>query len=263
MIIDMNCRLTSKEAAQYYYARMVERGCIGEIPALEKGTVEAFFEEIEAAGITTAVSTSGNNPGMWLGHTWVPDRTTPNDLLAEVQKQYPGKFIGVAGIDAGNVFHNALEELERCVKVLGLRVVFIEPGHSPGCMLNDRRLYPIYQKCVDLDVPIILQTSGRLGGKNIDYANPKYTEEVAEDFPDLHIIMGHGCSPFVREAIVVAARRDNVWVSPDGHVLLVGRDDWVQAINENMYGFQDKYIFGSNYPIVPIKKNVDKFFSLP
>ena len=53
---------------------------------------------------------------------------------------------------------------------------------------------------------LIPQTSDSLGGKSIDYANPKYLEQVAEDFPQLRIVAGHGCYPSVRQAIVVAAR---------------------------------------------------------
>ncbi|MFC1981656.1 amidohydrolase family protein [Chloroflexota bacterium] len=262
MIIDMRCRLTTKETAQYFSIMMAKSKFLADIPALEKGTVDTFFNEIEEAGITTAVSVSGNGPGITIGREVLPDRTTPNDLLAEVQKKYPGKFISVAGIDAGNVFHNALEELERCVKVLGMKAVFIEPGRSPGCLLNDRRLYPIYQKCVDLGVPLIPQTSGLKGAKNIDYANPRYIEEVAEDFPELNIICGHGCYPYVREMIVVAGRRHNVWASPDKSLLRLGTDDWVRAVNENDYGFADKFLFGSAYPFTPIKSYIDAFFKL-
>ena len=263
MIIDIRCRLTTKETARYFSSRMEESKRLSEVPALVEGTVEAFFKEIEEAGITTAVSVSGNNPGIRIGKEVLPDRTTSNDLLAEVQKKYPGKFIGVAGIDAGNVFHNALEEIDRCVKELELKAVFIEPGRSPGCLLNDRRLYPVYQKCVDLHIPIIPQTSGPLGGKNVDYANPKYIEEVAEDFPNLNIICGHACYPYVREMIVVAARRHNVWASPDSYLLRLGTEDWVKAVNENHFGFANKFIFGSAYPLRPIKAYVEEFFKLP
>ena len=263
MIIDMRCRLTTKEAGKYFCERMRMTGRLSEIPALESGKIEDFFKEIEEAGVTTAVSVSGNNPGMRLGSQIFPDRTASSDLLAEVQKKYPGKFIGVAGVDAGNVFHNAVEEIERCVKTLGLKAVYIEPGRSPGCRFNDRRLYPIFQKCVDMNVPIIPQMSGPVGGKYMDDANPKYIDEVAEDFPDLHIICAHGCYPYVREMIVVAGRRENVWTSPDHYILRIGTEDWVRAVNENIYGFANKLIFGSAYPLDPVKSIVDGFLKLP
>ena len=85
------------------------------------------------------------NPGAKLGRFDLPARTTSNDLMAEVQRAHPGRFIGVAGIDASNTMHDALAELTRAVDELGLFAVFIEPGRAPGCNLDDPRLYPIYE----------------------------------------------------------------------------------------------------------------------
>lgn len=260
MIIDVRCRLTTREAAAYFAnnARSFGRS----IPALDNGSEEAFWKELAEADVTTAVSVSGNSPGMQIGRMSLADRTTSNDLMAAMQRKHPGRFVGVAGIDAGNTFHNALDEIQRC-KELGLRVVFIEPGRSPGCNLDDPRLYPIYQQCQDLGMTLVPQTSGPLGGKNIDYANPVYLERVAEDFPKLRIIAGHACFPYVREMIVVASRRANVWVSPDMYLFAFGTDEWVQAVNDNFRGFDDRFLFGSAYPAIALKPYVEKFMRLP
>ena len=51
----------------------------------------------------------------------------------------------MAGIDAGGVYHEPIQEIRRCAE-MGLRAVFIEPGRSPGCDLDDKRLYPIYRQ---------------------------------------------------------------------------------------------------------------------
>lgn len=261
MIIDVRCRLTTPEAGTYFSAMKKKQGIYDKFTAFADGTIEGFFKEINDAGITTAVSVSGNNPGIKIGRHVQADRTTPNDYMAEIQSKYWGRFIGVAGIDAGNVFHNALDEIERCYQ-LGLRVVFIEPGRSPGCNLDDRCLYPIYEKCVERDITLIPQTSGPLGGKSIDYANPKYLDKVAEDFPQLRIVAGHGCYPYVRQAIAVAARRENVFMSPDMYLLQMGTDDWVKCVNSNFFGFQEQFLFGSSYPSRPIKPFLETFFKL-
>ncbi len=263
MIIDMRCRVPTLSTAQYFHTIMKNIGRLDYVPALKSGSLDTFLKDLEDSGITSAVSVSGNNPGARIGKRDQPARTTSNDEIAALQHEHLGKIIGVAGIDVGNTFHNSLEELERCSD-LGLKAAFIEPGRSPGCLLNDRVLYPIYQKCVDLDMAIIPQTSGLLGGKNFDYANPKYIEDVAEDFPDLRIICGHGCYPFVREMIMVCQRRDNVWASPDVYLLNgLGTMDWVEAVNRNMYGFADQFIFGSAYPFMSLKDAVNGYLQLP
>jgi predicted TIM-barrel fold metal-dependent hydrolase len=140
--------------------------------------------------------------------------------------------------------------------------VFIEPGRAPGCNLDDPILYPIYAYCQQQRVTVIPQTSGLLGGRLVDYANPKYIERVADDFPDLNIICGHGCYPYVREAILMASRRNNVWLAPDSYVFHLGRDDWLHAVNSNLLGFADRFLFASAYPLNALKPQIERFHSL-
>jgi predicted TIM-barrel fold metal-dependent hydrolase len=189
-------------------------------------------------------------------------RTTPNDLMVKLQKEHWGKFIGVAGIDAGNVLHDSLQELERCAQ-MGLRVMFIEPGRSPGCDIDDRRLYPLYEKCLEHDMVFFPQTSGPWGGKSIDYAHPRHIDQVAEDFPKLRIIAGHACYPYVREAIIVASRHDNVFLLPDMYLVQMGSEDWVKSLNRNYFGLQDQFLFATCFPSIPLKPFMDEFWTLP
>lgn len=261
-IIDVRCRVTIPEAGDYFSGRAKARGRMGSIKSFGKGTIEAFFEEIGEAGITTAVSTSGQTPAMTIGGRVMAARTTSNDLMVRLQKAHWGKFIGVAGIDCGDVLHNALEEVERCA-ALGLRVVFIEPGRSPGCDIDDRRLYPLYEKCLEHDLVLFPQTSGPWGGKSIDYAHPRHIDQVAEDFPKLRIIAGHACYPHVREMIIVVARHENVFVSPDMYLTQMGTEDWVKSLNNNYFGLRDQFLFATCFPSIPIAPFMREFWALP
>lgn len=263
MIIDCRCRLTTGEEGAYFYDRVAHAGKLARVPALTDNSLAAFFAELDAAGVTTAVSVSGCNPGARFGRFDLPPRTASNDALAAVQTAYPGRFIAVAGIDVSNQMHDALQELRRCVDELGIFAVFIEPGRAPGCNLDDPRLYPLYEFCAQHHVTIIPQTSGLLGGKLLDYANPKYIERVAGDFPGLNIICGHGCYPYVREAIVMACRYDNVWLAPDSYLYHLGYADWLQAINYNALGFASRFVFASAYPLNALGEQVERFRNLP
>ncbi|MBI3147947.1 MAG: amidohydrolase family protein [Betaproteobacteria bacterium] len=262
MIIDCRCRLTLAGEADYFYDRVRHAGQLARVPALGTQTIEAFFAELDAAGVTTAVSVSGCNPGAKLGRFELPARTSSNDAMAEVQAAYPGRFIGVAGIDVSNQKHDAMSELRRCVEELGLFAVFIEPGRAPGCNLDDPLLYPLYAYCEAKGVTLIPQTSGLLGGKLLDYANPRYIEKVASDFPGLNIICGHGCYPYVREAIVMACRYDNVWLAPDSYLYHLGHADWLQAVNFNALGFASRFVFSSAYPLNALAEQVTRFREL-
>jgi predicted TIM-barrel fold metal-dependent hydrolase len=260
--IDIRCRVTIPEAGKYFSERAKDRGRFDSIKAFATPTIEAFFEEINSFGIMTAVSVSGQTPETSIGGRVMIARTTSNDLMAKLQSENWGRFIGVGGIDAGGVLHDPIAEIDRCVS-LGLRAVFIEPGRSPGCDISDRRIYPIYEKCLEHDIAVIPQTSGPWGGKVFECVHPRHLDQVAEDFPKLRIVAGHGCYPFIREAIIVAARHPNVFLSPDQYLLQMGTDDWVKSLNGNFFGIRDQFLFGTSYPSIPLKPFIDGFRALP
>lgn len=263
MIIDVRCRFTGGKSAEYYREQLKKSGRLPLIKSLEEGTEESFFREIEEAGVTTAVSASGFNPGAKLGKYTFADRTTSNDDLAELQQKYPGKFIACGGIDVSDTFHQGLEEIQRCYFDLGIRVFGIEPGRAPGCNPSDSRLDDYYRLLQELNCTVIIQTSGLKGGTYLDYANPHHIEVVAHKFPHLRILCAHGCYPFVREAIVIAMRRENIWLSPEGYLWHLGHEDWMRAINKDFEGFSNKFLFGTAYPLTPIKAFVENFKKLP
>lgn len=261
-IIDVRCRLTTPEAGQYFRDRLKRRGRFDAIESFADGTMESFLKEIGKYEIRTAVSVSGQSPDLKIGGRLQGARTTSNDLMAQMQKENWGRFIGVAGIDVGNVLHDSMQELERSHQ-LGLRAVFIEPGRSPKCDLDDRRLWPFYARVQALDMTLIPQTSGLWGGLSIDFANPRHLEPIAEDFPNLRILAGHACYPYVREAIIVAARHPNIWLSPDMYLIQMGTDDWVKSVNGNFFGLQEQFLFGTGFPAIPLKPYMEEFWKLP
>lgn len=263
MIIDVRCRFTGGKSADYYREQLKKSGRLPLIKSLEEGTEESFFKEIEDAGVTTAVSASGFNPGAKLGKYNFADRTTINDDLAEIQKRNPVRFIACGGIDVSNTFHQSLEEIRRCYFELGIRVFGIEPGRAPGCLPSDPCLDEVYKLIQELNCTVIIQTSGLKGGTYLDYANPHHIEVVAQKFPYLRIICAHGCYPFVREAMVIAMRRETIRLSPEGYLWHLGHEDWMRAINKNFEGFSNKFLFGTAFPLTPIKAFVENFMNLP
>lgn len=259
VIIDVRCRLpVSTDGGYFSWRKDGER-----FSEWSSMTRERFWREMKSAGIGTAVSVTGNNWGLDLGGVKLPPRQTSNDEQAELQRRFPGRFLAVAGIDVSGAIHDPLEEMERCVRELGVRRVGIEPGRAELFAPHpaDQRLYPFYDKAQDLGVTVMLQTSGYYGGTNLDYANPRWVDQVAHDFPDLKLVCGHGCYPFVREMIAVAVRRENVFPSPDLYVFTPSRNEWVYAVNKGL--ITDRFLFGSGFPLCgSLIRSVSRFLLL-
>jgi len=259
VIIDVRCRMPSSADGGYFAWRTD-----GHRLARWNGMPpDDFFGEMKAAGIGTAVSVTGNSSGLTLGRLELPPRRSSNDEQAALQQRYPGRFLAVAGIDVSGGLHDPIREMERCAHELGIRRVGIEPGRGGLFAANpaDRRLYDFYQRAQELGVTVMLQTSGFYGGKNLDYANPCWIDQVAENFPDLKIVCGHGCYPFVREMIAVAVRRDNVFPSPDLYVFAPTRREWVYAVNKGLIA--DRFLFASGFPLCgSLVRSVNRFLLL-
>lgn len=235
-VIDIRCRMITQESLAYF----------SHIEGVQAHNTEAgFFDWLTKSGIHTALSPTPASLGLKLGRWELPPRHIDNDAQASLQMRYPGRFIGVAGIDPGNEVHRATDELERCVNTLGLRITTIEPGRLPLLARNpaDRRLDDFYSLSQELEVPVIIQSSGLKGGISLDYAHPTWIDDVAHRFPRLNLICAHGCVPFFRELEIVLRRRPNVFASPDCYTF---RDfQSVRSYPPHQIIFASAYPFGS------------------
>jgi len=69
-------------------------------------------------------------------------------------------------------------------------------GCNPQVPVSDRRYYPIYQTCIDLDIPIVVNAG--IAGPRVPSAcqDVMHFDQVCYDFPELRIVMRHGAEPW-------------------------------------------------------------------
>jgi len=160
-------------------------------------------------------------------------------------KKYPDLFIGFAGVDP----HKGMEavyQLETLVKNNGFCGAAIDPMYARICS-NHERYYPIYAKCCELNIPIIITTglSPSSPGVTMDSSAPIYIDAVARDFPMLKIILSHGGYPWVGEAIGLAIRNSNVYLELSECETQPLSNAYLEAANGPL---QDKILFASAHP---------------
>lgn len=88
-------------------------------PSAKQGDMELMLKEMEEGGVTLGV-VPGRQANAFMGNV-------PNEDIAAIVADYPGKFIGIAGIDPTNR-PKALEEIERFVVNGPLKAVGMEPA---------------------------------------------------------------------------------------------------------------------------------------
>src|SRR6266498_894718 len=181
------------------------------------------------------------------------ERFVGNDYVANVAKKYPDQFIGFASIDPwkGKM---AVRELERAVNELGLRGLKLQQI-TQAIFPNERRFYPLWEKCAELRIPVLFHTgqtgvgAGTAGGAGLKlkYAQPLHIDDVAADFPELTIIMAHPAVPWQEEQLSIALHKANVYIDLSGWSPKYFRPVLVQYATTIL---QDKVLFGSDYPAI-------------
>jgi uncharacterized protein len=154
----------------------------------------------------------------------------------------------------------AVRELEDAVRVFGFKAVNLNPFEL-RLHANHKKLYPIYAKCVELDVPVLLHTSFNLTrGIPLDYGRPLYLDEVASDFPELKIVAVHGGWPWVIEMVALGWKYPNVYIEISGtmpkYIGMPGTG-WDPLL---VYGnglIQDRILWGSNWPMIEPKESME------
>jgi hypothetical protein len=169
-----------------------------------------------------------------------------NDAVADFARAHPERIYGVASVDLLHPME-AVRELRRCVKELGLRALRILPWlwNLPP---NDRRYYPLYAECVELQIPFCLQVghTGPLQPSEPGRPIP-YLDEVALDFPELVIVAGHIGYPWTTEMIALATKYPNVYIDTSAYKPSRYPRELVDYLRAHG---KKKVLFGSNFPML-------------
>lgn len=188
-----------------------------------------------------------------------------NEDVAEFCREHGPRFIGFAGVDPHKGM-DAVRELEFGVRELGLRGLNIQCFECK-LPINDKKLYPLYSKCVELDIPVNIHTSINFSTRTaMSYGHPSNLDEVMVDFPELRVIASPPGFPWVHELISVAWRHPNVYIG-----LVAVRPKYLNVANSGyepllQYGntvLQDKIIFGSAWPMQSVEQAIADIAELP
>ncbi len=128
-------------------------------------------------------------------------------------KRHPDRFLPSSNADP-NTGMEGIRNLVREHETYGVRAVGMFPaGTFPQVPINDKKMYPIYAKCVELDIPVFVCAG--VPGPRLKFA-PQHVElidEVMYDFPDLVFVTRHGCEPWADLAVKLMLKWPNLYYS--------------------------------------------------
>ncbi len=135
-----------------------------------------------------------------------------NESLRALQ-QHPDRFFGSFEVNP-NRGMDGVRDLVRSVEELGVRSATAFPaGLNPQVPINDKRFFPLYAKCIELDIPICVCTG--VPGPRVPMACQKteLIDEVCWFFPELKFVMRHGAEPWDELAVKLMLKWPNLYYS--------------------------------------------------
>ena len=195
-----------------------------------------------------------------------------NDDLAKVQANYPGKFVGLAQAPVLEG-QEAIQEIDRAVRYLGLKGVTIT-SQTKGVSLDAPKLYDLYEKICELDVPIFVHPALAPVGYDLlqDYDLPRVLGRevdltvattrliaggVLDRFPDLKLVIAHfgGGIAAVKDRLLAKGYRFGTLKRPFADYFdmlyfdLAGFEGGLAALHCALQGIRpERLLFASDYP---------------
>jgi predicted TIM-barrel fold metal-dependent hydrolase len=136
-----------------------------------------------------------------------------NAITREAIERHPERFFGSYHANP-NRGMSEVRKIERLYEERGIKAVTAFPsGLCPQVPIDDKRWYPIYAKCVELDVPICCCVG--VPGPRLPMAPQKVEliDEVCWFFPELKFVMRHGAEPWTELAVKLMLKYPNLYYS--------------------------------------------------
>jgi predicted TIM-barrel fold metal-dependent hydrolase len=171
----------------------------------------------------------------------------PNEEVAELAAANPDVLIPFGSINPGRG-DSAPATARRLVEQHGIRGFKFHPGLQEF-FANDQSVYPLYAELEALGVPAIFHTGQVAGGAGVrlKYNDPIHLDDVAQDFPELRIVMAHPSFPWQDVALSIASRREHVYIDLSGWSPKYFPPQLVHYANTMI---RDKVLFGSDFPVL-------------
>ena len=135
------------------------------------------------------------------------------DISRKALENHADRFIGQGSVDP-NQGMEGVRSMVRQYEEFGVRSFgAFNAGFNPQVAIDDRRMYPIYAKCVELDVPIF-SCAGVPGPRFPMWPQAvERIDNVMYDFPELVFVTRHGCEPWEDLAVKLMLKWPNLYYS--------------------------------------------------
>jgi predicted TIM-barrel fold metal-dependent hydrolase len=135
------------------------------------------------------------------------------EVSSKALKDHPDRFVAMGHVDP-NQGMDGIRQMVRQHEEFGVRAFSaFNAGYRPQVGISDPLMYPIYAKCVELDVPIF--SCAGVPGPRLPMwpQRVELIDQVMYDFPELVFVTRHGCEPWEELAVKLMLKWPNLYYS--------------------------------------------------
>jgi predicted TIM-barrel fold metal-dependent hydrolase len=201
-------------------------------------SVDELLEAMDRAGVEKCIITT--------------DAEQPLEQALAFPRKHPDKFALSLSLDPRRGMP-ALRALERMVRDEPVVLARITPFMVGAIPPNDKVYYPVYAKCIDLDLPIAVNTGIPGPPMPGQCQDPMYLDEVCVFFPELKLVMAHGADPWWDVAIRLMIKYRNLYLQTSAYAPRYFPPQLIHFMNTRG---QDKILFASDHPVLSFERCV-------
>lgn len=224
------------------------------------GSPEELAETIREANISHAVimnQAAANKEALnWL--------LSGNFFACAYSRKHPG-LIPAIGLDK-RMKRNPTEEIDHKLK-WGAKVVKLHPV-AQEFYVNDRAMWPIYQKCQEVNLPLIFHCGKMMIEGLPAYAHPKLFRDILKAFPGIRVVLAHMGGGYWQEAIELGrAFPENTYFDTSIAISAAPIPDFIRLTDEQAVAMireigAHRVMFGSDFPWINPKQDIRRISRL-
>lgn len=187
------------------------------------------------------------------------DAEQPAAHVMSFVEKHPEKFVLSVSLDPRRGM-SAVRGLEAMVRNTPTVLARITPFMVGAIPPNDKVYYPVYQKCIELDIPIAVNTGIPGPPMPGQCQDPMYLDEVCVFYPELKLVMAHGADPWWDVAIRLMIKYHNLYLQTSAYAPKWFPPQLIQFMNTRG---QEKIMFASDHPVLSFERCVKEAEALP
>lgn len=196
------------------------------------GIVDDSVEELKANGVTKALI--------------MATCSDDNVLTYEAMKKFPEFFYGLATVHCSRGITRAFKGLEKAYDEYGFSGVGLNP-YLENIVASDRKYYPLYALSESRGKFVQIHSSFHYNPyTSLGIGDPMHIDQIALDFPDLKIIIGHAGRGFGSLAAWIADKHENVYLDLTAMMPQYVDKELMHMANTLL---RKKIIYGSSNPL--------------